>query len=155
MKMKTKTIAGVRTFEAPARGREPEADHERRLAELAQQWDRIIRQELSGLAELLWSDEFLLGVIPIHHYRVRYQSSPQLHVWWVEHDIPPANQYRYAAYRVLLTMDSEANPRLTVQSGEGVYSVTPLKLTALKEALAEAGGDDPLIIPRPTAETRH
>lgn len=150
--MKTKTIAGVHPFEALSRDHETEADQEHRLAELAHQWDQVVRHELSGLAELLWSDEYLLGLIPIHHYRIHHEASPQVHVWWVEHDIPPADQHRCAAYRVLLSLDAENNPRLTVQSGEDVYSVTPLTLTALTEILADAGGDDPLIIPRATDE---
>jgi hypothetical protein len=149
--MKMKTVTGVHVFEAPPRGRETDLEHRYRLAELAHQWDHIVRHELSGLAGLLWSDEYLLGLIPIHHYRIRYQATPQVHIWWAEHDIPPSGQYRCAAYRVLMSLDSEGNPRLTVESGENVYSVTPLTLTALTEALADAGGDDPLIIPKATA----
>jgi hypothetical protein len=150
--MQMKTVTPVHLYEAASRGRETESERVQRLAELARQWDQVVRHELSGLAELLWSDEYLLGLVPIHHYHVRYQASPKDHVWWVEHDIPPADQYRCAAYRVLLSLDAEGNPRLTVQSGEDVYSVTPLTLTALTEALADAGGDDPLIIPKATAE---
>lgn len=152
-----KTNVDLHTSDAPPRGPNVAAEAEHRLAELAQQWDGQVRRELSGLAELLWSDEYLLGVIPIHHYRVRYQAGPRVHVWWVEHDLPPGEHQRCAAYRVLLSLDADGNPTLTVQSGAAMYAVSPLTLTALTEAVANAGGDDPLIVPpaavdgRPTA----
>lgn len=76
-------------FEPLHQPRGGETERGRRLVELAYQWDATIRQALRALAQTLWPDGHLLRLIPVHHYRLRYRADPDVHVWWVEHDIPP------------------------------------------------------------------
>jgi hypothetical protein len=93
-----------------------------------------------------------LGVIPVRQHRVRHKTGPDSYVWWVEHDIPPYDRYRCAAYRVELSLTDQNQPALRVESGAGVYPVTPLSREALEAALARAGQDPPLVILREMGE---
>jgi hypothetical protein len=70
----------------------------------------------------------------------------------VEHDIPPYDRYRCAAYRVELSLTDDDRPALSVESGAGMYPVTPLSREALEAALARAGQDPPLVVPREMGE---
>jgi hypothetical protein len=132
--------------------RRVEKEEMRRLAELNREWDRPIRGGLRALAQALWPDGHLLGLIPDHHYRLRHQVEPGIGVWWIEHDIPPDDGHWCAAYRVLLTLDTQKDPVLTVQSGASRYPVDPLTETALEETLAQAGQDPALVILRQLEE---
>ena len=75
-------------------------------------------------------------------------------MWWIERDIPPDDEHRCAAYRVLLTLDGQKDPVLTVQSGATRYPMAPLTETALEETLAQAGQDPALVILRQLEEAR-
>lgn len=118
------------------------------LSELARQWNKAIRTGLQQLAQTLWPDAHLLGMIPHHRYRLRHQMTSERYVWWVEHDIPPYDRYWCAAYRVQLTLDSQGLPVLRVQSGAGDEVITPLTPEALEVALARGGEHLSLLIPR-------
>jgi hypothetical protein len=112
-------------------------------------WGWAARQALDNLAQILWPPDYVLGVIPRPAYRLRYQQiNASAHLWWIERDIPPYDQYQCAAYRVCLTFEAQGEPCLTVQSGTTFYPVTPLTEEALEAAVAQAGQDPPLIIPR-------
>jgi hypothetical protein len=118
------------------------------LAETASRWDRTIYRELRHFAQYLWPNARLLGLIPIHSYRLRKQSEPEQIVWWVERDIPPFDRYLCEAYRVELSLAGPDQPRLVVRSGMSTYPVVPISIEALKAALVQAGADTPLIIHR-------
>jgi hypothetical protein len=118
------------------------------LFALAQEWDKATRTGLQQLAQTLWPDVHLLGMIPRHRYRLRHQMTSAGYVWWVEHDIPPYDRYWCAAYRVQLTLDEQGVPVLKVQSGAGDEVVTPLTPEALAATLARGGEHLPLLIPR-------
>jgi hypothetical protein len=141
-------------FKVLHRRQQVEEEQTRRLAELNREWDRTIRGGLQHLAQALWPDGHVLGLIPAHHYRLRHQVEPGIGVWWVERDIPPDDEHRCAAYRVLLTLDAQKDPVLTVQSGASQYPVAPLTETALEETLAQAGQDPALVILRQFEEAR-
>jgi hypothetical protein len=117
-----------------------------------QRWDSLIRAELLRLAEILWPDGHLLGVIPVRQHRVRHKAGGGSYLWWVEHDIPPYDRYRCAAYRVELSLIDQDRPALSVESGAGVYQVTSLSREAFEAALARAGQDPPLVILREMGE---
>lgn len=119
-----------------------------RLTQTAQPWDSPIRARLQRLAQALWPDQYRLGLLPMHRYRLRHQATATGQVWWVEHDIPPYDRYWCAAYRVQMTLHEGNEPILTVQSGTAVYPVTPLTVARLDMILARAGADLPLVIPR-------
>lgn len=118
------------------------------LFELAHRWDKAIRTGLQQLAQTLWPDAHLLGMIPRHRYRLRHRMTSESYVWWVEHDIPPYDRYWCAAYCVQLTLDDQGLPVLRVQSGAGDEVVTPLTPETLAVALARGGEHLPLLIPR-------
>lgn len=150
--MERKVMTGLDPFDLLLQKREDEGERAHRLAWLARQWDGIIRDGLQRLGQVLWGADYLLGLIPRHRYRVRYQGSPKVYVWRVEHDIPPYDRYRCAAYQVQLTLDDRDEPVLTVNSGEAIYPVTPLTSETLRMALATASQEDPLVIPRNMGE---
>ena len=118
------------------------------LAETASRWDRTINRELRHFAQYLWPNARLLGVIPIHSYRLRKQSEREQIVWWVERDIPPFDRYHCEAYRVELSLAGTHQPQLLVRSGISAYPIVPISIEALKAALVQAGGDTPLVIRR-------
>jgi hypothetical protein len=93
-----------------------------------------------------------LGVIPVRQHRVRHKAVGGGYLWWVEHDMPPYDRYRCAAYQVELRLTDHKRPALDVVSGAGVYPVTPLSPEALEAALARAGQDPPLVILREMGE---
>jgi hypothetical protein len=123
-----------------------------RLSAAAQQWEGTVRSELRRLAQALWPDGWLIGLIPIYHYRLRHEITPEAHVWWIEHDIPPYDKYQCVAYRVRLSMGESNQPTLSVQSGKTAYAVSPMTKQALDAALSRAGQDPPLVIPRQMGE---
>jgi hypothetical protein len=96
-----------------------------RLTQIAQPWESPIRAGLQRLAQALWPDQHVLGLLPVHRYRLRHQATATSQVGWVEHDIPPSDRYWCAAYRVQMTLPDGGEPILTVQSGTAVYPVTP------------------------------
>lgn len=127
-------------------------EHIRRTEDLVQHWDILIRAELHRLAEILWPDGHLLGIIPVRQHRVRHKAGGGSYLWWVEHDIPPYDRYRCAAYRVELSLTDQNRPALSVESGAGVYPVTSPSREAFEAALARAGQDAPLVILREMGE---
>lgn len=118
------------------------------LAKVAQQWDAAIRQGLQDLAQASWRNCPLFGLVLLRHYRLRHQVTPEAHIWWVEHDVPPYDLYWCAAYQVQLTLDDRDEPVLTVKSETAVHRVTPLTVKVLKGTLAQTGKELPLLIPR-------
>ena len=118
------------------------------LTQVAHQWNVAILQGLQDLAQAAWPNWHMLGLVPVRRYRLRHQVTPAAHVWWVEHDVPPYDQHRCAAYRVQLAVNDEGKPVLTVQSGTAIYPVTPLTVEALNTTLGQTGKDLPLLIPR-------
>ncbi len=128
--------------------REAESAQAHRLAQLAHEWDGVIKDGLQGLGHALWGNAYLLGLIPQRRYRLRHERRPGGYVWWVEHDLAPYDRYRCAAHRVQLTLDGLDQPRLTVQSGSALYPVTPITPETVRAVVARAGLDDPLVIPR-------
>jgi hypothetical protein len=127
-------------------------EHMRRTSDLVHNWGILIQTELHRLAEIRWPDSHLLGVIPVRRHRVRHKTGAGSYVWWVEHDIPPYDKYQCAAYRVELSLANHDRPALSVESGTGMYPVSPLSREALEAALARAGQDAPLVIPREMGE---
>lgn len=123
----------------------------RRLAyiyEVAQRWEAPVQDGLQQLARVLWSDTHLLGLIPVHRFRLRSRQEGNTYVWWIEHDTEPYDKAECAAYRVQLTVDDSDEPHLIVQNGDGEYPVRPLDQATLNETLAHAGQGSPLVILR-------
>ena len=118
------------------------------LTKLASRWDSVINRELRRFAQYLWPTTRLLGLIPLHSYRLRKRFESETIVWWVERDIPPFDRYRCEAYRVELSLTEPDQPRLVVRSGISVYPVFPINMKELKITLVRAGADTPLLIRR-------
>jgi hypothetical protein len=124
----------------------------RSLTQAARQFDRMIRRELQRLGTALWGIDYALGVIPIRRYRVRFQPGTEMCVWRVEHDIPPYDWYRCAAYQVQLTLDDRDAPVITVHSHAAIHGFASLTSESLRAALVEAAQEAPLIISRDMGE---
>jgi hypothetical protein len=118
------------------------------LTKLASRWDRVINRELRRFAQYLWPNTHLLGLVPIHSYRLRTRFEVETISWWVERDIPPLDRYRCEAYRVELSLVGSDQPTLVVRSGLSAYPIVPISLEGLKIALIRAGADTPLLIRR-------
>jgi hypothetical protein len=118
------------------------------LAKIASRWDRAINRELRQFAQCQWPDIHLLGLVPIHSFRLRKQLESEMIVWWVERDIPPYDRYRCEAYRVELSLVEPGQPRLIVRSGKSENPVVPMTIEGLKIALVRAAADTPLVIRR-------
>jgi hypothetical protein len=125
---------------------------ERRLAHIARQFDRMMRRELQRLGVALWGVDHVLGVIPIHRPRVRFVPGVPICTWRVEHDMPPYEHHRCAAYQVQLRLDDRDAPVITVRSQAAVHRVAPPTTEALQAALVEAAQEAPLIILRDMGE---
>jgi len=115
---------------------------------LAHQWDSTIRRALKHLGQTLWPDGHILGLLPVHHFRVRYRAESRSHTWWVEHDIAAHRQRRRVAYCVQLRLDQDGHAVLVVQSGTGEYRANPIASAVLEATLARAAEDPPLVIQR-------
>jgi len=118
------------------------------LAKLASRWGSVINRELSGFAQHLWPDTRLLGLIPIHNFRLRKRLELDAIVWWVERDIPPFDRYLCEAYRVELSLAGPDQPQLVVRSGISAYPIIPISIDGLTMTLVKAGADTPLVIRR-------
>jgi hypothetical protein len=127
-------------------------ERRRRLAELGHQWDHTVRTELQRLAHALWPNNRALERLSVHRVRLRHQVEGEAWVWWLERDIPPYDRFHCEAYRVTLKLDAAGGPILTVESGAGAQAVAPQSAEALEAALAEAGRNPPLVIPRARGE---
>jgi hypothetical protein len=125
---------------------------ERHLAHTARQFDRMIRRELQRLGVALWGVDHVLGVIPIHRYRVRFEPGVRICTWRVERDIPPYDCCCCAAYQVQLRLDDCDAPVITVRSQAATYRVAPPTSETLQAALVEAAQEAPLIILRDMGE---
>jgi hypothetical protein len=118
------------------------------FSNVASRWDSAIQRELRQFAQYLWSDARLLGLVPIHSYRLRKWLESGIMVWWVERDIPPFDQYQCESYRVELSLSRPDQPQLVVRTGISAYPVVPMSIEGLKVALERAGADTPIIIHR-------
>ena len=125
---------------------------ERRLVQAARQFDRMIRRELQRLGAALWGVDRVLGIIPIHRYRVRFEPGAPICTWRVEHDLPPYDVHRCAAYQVHLRLDDRDAPVITVHSQAAAHRVAPPAAETLQAALVEAAQEAPLIILRDMGE---
>jgi hypothetical protein len=139
-------------FEELRLRQEAAEERHRCLTELGHQWDHTVRSELQRLAHALWPNGHALGLLPVHRVRLRHHVEGEAWAWWIERDIPPYDLYHCEAYRVTLALDAGNEPVLTVESGAGAYQVAPLTAAALEAALAQAGEDPPLVIPRAMGE---
>lgn len=139
-------------FESLQRQRFTQHERARDLAQAARQLDRMIRRELQRLGTALWGADYVLGVIPIRRYRVRFQPGAESCTWRVEHDLPPYEWYRCAAYQVQLALDDRDTPVITVHTRTATHGVTPLASESLRVALVEAAQEAPLIISRDMGE---
>lgn len=110
--------------------------------------DRTIQQELNQLGQKIWPNTYFLGIIPIHNYRLRKQRTKNALTWWIEHDIPPYDLYRCAAYQVELINVNPNDQKLTVRSGALKYPVQSLTPCALEVTLERARKDPPLHLNR-------
>jgi len=109
---------------------------------------KVIRQELKDLALKKWPNSYILGFIPIHNYRLRRRVKREVITWWIEHDIPPYDLYRCAAYQVELKGVNSSKQYLIVRSGTSSYAVQPMTPCALQAALERVLNDPPLHINR-------
>ncbi len=136
------------TFDGLHQGQKNKDMKRRTLAGFANRQEHNIHASLGRLAQTLWPDRQLLGLIPVHDYRIRHQVDHQGYVWWVEHDIPPYDRYQCAAYRVILTLNDHQEPIWFVQSGSRSYMISDPVSGSIERVLACAGQDPPMIIPR-------
>ena len=144
------------TFEPLGKRQELQRKRLHHLSKLVKTWEGSIRQALNHLAQVLWPSKYILGFIPVRTYRLRYQQlSPEVHIWWVERDIPPYDRYNCAAYRVYLILNPQGPPGLMVQSGNTVYPVNRPDLEVLETTVAQAGYDPPLVIPRHMGKVKY
>ena len=120
----------------------------RHLARFASHWDKFIRRELHRFAQYRWPDTRLLGLIPIHHYRLRKQLESRTMVWWVERDIHPNDRHLCAAYRVELSFADLDQPLMILRSGSSVHPIVPMNMEGLQTVLAQAQNEKPLVIRR-------
>jgi len=118
------------------------------LKALSQQWDRHIRHFLGDLAKRRWPDRYLLGFIPVHSYRFRRESLPRTSIWWIEHDLPPFDLFRCAAYRITLHLNQDCQPSMQLECRSGSYSIEPLTPKNFRDTLQKLEKQSPLIIPR-------
>ena len=118
------------------------------LGKIASQWDKSIRRELGRFAQNRWPDNRLLGLIPIHHYRLRKQLESRTMVWWVERDILPNDRHLCAAYRVELSFADLDQPLMILRSGSSVHPIVPMNMEGLQTVLAQAQNEKPLVIRR-------
>lgn len=125
------------------------------LSRLAHRWDHTIRHELHRLGEKCWPTEHFWEVFPLYRYRIRRQFEPGIYIWWVEHDIPPYDRYRCAAYLVELSLSSSDQPQLIVYSGSAGYPVDPLSSKGLRTAIDKISTDPPLVIHRQFGPARY
>jgi len=141
-------------FEQLRRRKQASRERRRRLAELGQQWDSVIRRELRRLAELLWPRGHALGVVPARHYRLRHRKEEDTWLWWIERDIAPHDLYRCEAYRVTLELNASNEPVVSVEDATTVNRLADLSIPDLQAALAKAGENAPLVIPRTMGKAR-
>jgi hypothetical protein len=127
-------------------------ERERRLIQAARQFDRMIRRELHRLGVALWGVDHVLGIIPIHRYRVRFEPGAPICMWRMEHDLPPYDRHRCAAYQVQLRLDDRDAPVITVRSQAASHHIAPPIAGALQAALVEAAQEAPLIVLRDMGE---
>lgn len=120
-----------------------------RFSKLINAWDEPIREALNRMAHKLWPPDYAFGLIPVSTYRLRDQQiDSEIHMWWVERDVPPYEKWLCQAYQVYLILEFQHEPILTVQSGTAVYPITPPTVVALEATLTKASQDAPLIILR-------
>lgn len=135
-------------FKTLPNDREWERQRACHLTKIAQLWDAAICQGLQNLAQATWRNCHMFGLVPLRRYRLRHQVTPEAHVWWVEHDVPPYDLYWCAAYRIQLTLNDRDDPVLTVKSETALHQVTPLTVKVLHTILAQTGKELPLLILR-------
>jgi hypothetical protein len=70
------------------------------LKALSQQWDRHIRHFLGALAQSRWPDRHIFGLIPRTQLPLTAPNKHPGDHLWVEHELPPYDLFRCAAYRV-------------------------------------------------------
>jgi hypothetical protein len=141
-------MTGTDSFEALGQQRKLQEQQIQHLHRIAHEWEPAVRNGLKHLAQTIWPNGHLLGVIPVSRYRLRWRNTSNIYIWWIEHDIPPYDRYWCAAYRVQLSLNGSGKPSLTLESGSTIRPVKPLTVEKLETVLAQAAEDLPLLIPR-------
>jgi hypothetical protein len=119
---------------------------ERYISQLVKQWDDIIGQALSELAETIWPSTYQFGIFPKKSYQLRTKAMPENYSWSIERDMPPPNQNKRLAYSINLILNDLGQPTLTVCSGSTHYPLKLLTAEGLAATLAQAADDGPLVI---------
>lgn len=115
---------------------------------LAHTLDKPIRQELRTFAHAVGFAEDRQAIFFAMRYRLRKEIHAGQVTWWIEKDIPPADRYRCAAYRVELRQTAAGENKLVLQSGRQEYPIDLNNLSILHNTFCQAGDDPALIIPR-------
>ena len=118
------------------------------LEQTIHQWDRRVKHALSQLGKEIWQDDHLMKLIAVHGFRLRHKQLPSAWVWWIEHDIPPYDRFRCAAYMFELYLNEDQQPTLMIRTGEGNHTLTGEDLNSFESHLAQAGVETPLFIYR-------
>jgi hypothetical protein len=129
------------------RSRQAAWAEERGLRAEARRLGRWIQPELRRFAAARWPGGRWWGRFGMRPFRLRRRFEPGQVVWWVERDIPPYDRFTCQAYEVRLALD-QGRPLLAVCSGAGSRALPVPDAAALQAALARAGQDPPLTIPR-------
>ena len=127
--------------------RRPQPAAQRCLQVLARQLGRFIEPELRRFAAVRWPGRRIWGRLGFRPYRLRRRFETDQVVWWVERDVPPYDRFTCQAYEVCL-LCGHGEPALVVRSRAASYPLPALDAAALRESLARAGQEQPLLIPR-------
>lgn len=134
---------------SPARpGSQAAAGRGLRLQRAARRWGPAVRRSLSHFGRTRWPRTGLSRWLPVRPFRLREALQDERYVWWIEQDLLPPDLFRCAAYQVALTVDPTGAPQLAVRTGAAEYPLPQPAIAALDEALARAGRDPALVIPR-------
>lgn len=109
--------------------------------------ERAIRKVLIRLAKIKWGSRRVLGLFTTGTYRVRSEHSDGRYVWWIEHDLPPSDLYRCAAY-IVEAISFGNRVAWTLRTGAGDYEIPEPTDDSIEAILVKAAKDQPLIIPR-------
>jgi hypothetical protein len=132
------------------------------LHRVAGQWNPRIIRALRRMGRAIWPSVYRLGLIRMPRYRLRRRAQPSRWSWWIEHDIPPYDRFRCAAYEVELSLDEKDRPILRIRNGNKTRTLADIDQGAtppqnpheiwtaaeFERLLADAGQEAPMIIRR-------
>lgn len=122
------------------------------LRRAARVWNPTVRRLLAKLARARWPEQPHVGRLPLFVTRIRQSSKAGRVTWWVEHDIPPYDRFRCAAYFVDLEIGEGDACTLAVRSGQATVRLAHATAPQLEQALVDALHQPPAIIPRQMGE---